>query len=104
MSKNQIIPLEEAKEMTTNWRGMIETKTVPPIYAFKFDRDSINKLLSQPEVATIRAYIGAENEEVNSFLVGVNDKGEDLIELGIYNLTMPCPRSCDEKSPLLSPE
>ena len=104
MSKNQIVPLEEAKEMTANWRKMIETKTVPPIYAFKLNRDSIDKLLSQPEVATIRTYIGAEGEKPTAFIVGVNNNGEDLIELGVYNLITPCPNDCDSKSPLLHKE
>jgi hypothetical protein len=82
-----LIPLERAKKLTGFYkeeRGRlinpsIAKKDVIP-YSETFDRSAIDLLLKLEGCVGIRIYQGLDEEfKLHSIIVGVNEKGEDLI-------------------------
>lgn len=84
---NNFIPLSKAKQLTAFFKGQkgqlinphLHAKDVIP-YSETFDRVAIDELLGLPGCVGIRIYFGLDEEfKIRLILVGVNDKGEDLI-------------------------
>lgn len=49
----------------------------------------------------MRGYLGIKNDgEFKLMLVPVSKDGTDMVDLGIYDLSKPCPDFCDFTSPL----
>jgi hypothetical protein len=102
MAKNAIT-LQQAQEWATTWRE----NPLHIIKAFLIPQADFVQLLAEKNVVDIRAYVGTdENGEQKLMLVGVNDKGQDLIDeannQNIYDFTQPCPDFCDLESPLFT--
>lgn len=85
--------------------------------AFLFHRNDIECILSEQNAIAVRFYMGIKEENGNKcpdmMVVGVNEDNKDLIsrsskdigptkaiKTGVYDFTMPCPRTCDLRSDL----
>ena len=82
-----LISLDKAKKLTGFFkkeRGRLVNPGVPfkdviP-YSETFDRSAIDRLLNLEGCVGIRIYNGLDEEfKLHSIIVGVNDKGEDLV-------------------------
>lgn len=111
------IDLAKAKKLTGKFRqkkkevlsDKYKDKNVLPTCE-TFDRLAIDALLQQPGCAGIRIYLGMDDkDEVNLVLVGVNEKGEDMLPSGTDSVAAEpqivdngtrCPTECPSSSPL----
>lgn len=67
---------EKVLEPTERGKGLI-------FISETFNKDAINTVLSQPKAAAFRTYLGMDVEKrLVVMFVGVNDKGEDIINSG----------------------
>lgn len=74
---NNQISLQEAIDMTTNYRANRPTNFP---YCETFNADAINSLLALEGCTSIRIYLGMkEDENVDLILVAVNAHGEDIL-------------------------
>lgn len=99
MAQNTIT-LATAQEWAGNWR-----KDQPDtVKAFLIPGSDISDLYN--DILTkggqdVRGYLGIDDKgEYKMFLVAVDSNGNDLVNLGIYDMTTPCPPMCDVNSPL----
>jgi hypothetical protein len=125
LGSNHFIPLERAKAMTARFRVKkkeilnpnIGNKEVLPI-SETFDRVAFDKVLAQKGCAGMRIYLGLDDAlQLRLILVGVNEKGEDMIAVQTTNSIIRteegeptlgeiiedgirCPPSCPPASPL----
>ena len=84
---NNLIPLEKAKKLTAFFKEERDNLINPGIYSQDvipfsetFDRRAIDQLLALDGCVGIRIYTGLDEEfKLRLILVGVNDKGQDLI-------------------------
>jgi hypothetical protein len=99
MAENTI-SLETAQRWATNWRE----KQPDIVKAFLIPQEDILELykhITEGGGQDVRGYLGIKDDgEYKLMLVAVDSKGNDLIDLGIYDMTKPCPDSCDIDSPL----
>ena len=105
MSEN-VIPLNQAIIEAANWRALAERTLGPQdfVKAFTIPKVDFSQIIAKGAVS-IRAYLGmSASGEKKLLLVGVNDKGEDMIDYKdgqfVYDFTTPCPPMCREDSPL----
>lgn len=117
------IPMADAVAATTKWRAAAVTlhKSADTslnfdiIHGFTIPIDELKKVVQITERAgakKARAYIGIgkndkNEDEMKLYIVGVDAKGRDILPVGemeglagIYDLTHPCPPTCDVDSPL----
>lgn len=98
------ISLEKAKE----WARLYRKDDPDGIIAFLIPKIDVTQLLNQNGVSNFRAYLGYDPEKKMEklMIVGVDENGKDLIDekLGnyIYDMTSPCPKTCDITSPLFN--
>jgi hypothetical protein len=89
----------------------LSTATAPstPIKGFYIDLQQLNVMnrlaVVHPEMSGFRIYLGkASDDSEVSIVVGVDNKGIDVITNGIYATTSlrpgPCPPFCDVNSPI----
>ncbi|HRG18161.1 MAG TPA: hypothetical protein PLP39_03665 [Flavobacterium lutivivi] len=99
MATNKIT-LETAQEWANNWRQ----KQDDNVKAFLIPRQDIIDLYNniiRDGGDDVRGYLGIKDDgEYKLMLVPVSDEGKDMIDLGIYDLSKPCPDFCDLSSPL----
>lgn len=121
LQATNLIPLSKAKKLKDNFKQKKKDLINPKITAKDvipdsetFNRTAIEKLLALPGCVGIRVYTGMnEEDQLCLILVGVNDKGEDLIipTMSTAGLTvegegevvedgMRCPPSCPPPSSL----
>lgn len=99
MTSNQI-DLETAQEWATNWRKE-QPDTVKGYLIPQEDIITLYKQITTGGGQDVRGYLGIRNDgEYKLMFVPVDSKGNDLIDLGIYDMTKPCPDCCDVNSPL----
>lgn len=102
------IALAMAKEWAERYRKTV-TDPEKERYAHCFGRDIIERILKEDGCQGIRIYYGLnEKEERVLMLVGVDEKGENLLpttdELdpndlnSIYDFGLPCPNNCPTNS------
>lgn len=106
------ISLDQAQKWIARWKeGSLKDITAVTIKAFLIPGIDVTEVLAENGVQDVRAYIGVdENHIPHLLIVGVDQNGNDMInndELvnvkngwNIYDFTMPCPNTCDVKSPL----
>ncbi|MBL0913770.1 MAG: hypothetical protein IBJ09_15495 [Bacteroidia bacterium] len=106
------IPLAEAVDLTQNWVEYTQlNKPFEPHQgakrAFKVSKEDIIALTNQEGFCGIRVYLGKDTPDAEGdmrlVLVAVNEEGDDIIvepNPGVYDFSMPCPSTCDLKSPL----
>ncbi|MBL4708697.1 MAG: hypothetical protein JKY48_09700 [Flavobacteriales bacterium] len=95
-----VLPKADAIQYATNWQaGHLIKGFVVPLNDFK-------KITEEQGVENARIYMGIHEGEEKLMMVGVNSAGEDMIDYEgepkqyIYDFTTPCPKMCDESSPL----
>lgn len=97
------IDLELAQVYAGAWQLNIDLK------AFFFHKNDIECVANEQAAIGVRFYMGikddGEKKCPDMMLVGVDENNEDLIKeegenSGIYNFTLPCPRTCDNTSDL----
>ena len=87
LEASNLIALSKAKQLKSFFKAQKGQLINPKISAQDvipdsetFNRTAIDKLLALPGCVGIRIYTGLDEEfKLHSILVGVNDKGEDLI-------------------------
>lgn len=86
LQSSNLIPLSKAKKLKENFKLKKKDLINPQIPADvipdseTFNRSAIDKLLALSGCVGIRIYTGLDDEDkLHSILVGVNEKGEDLI-------------------------
>ncbi len=98
-----VISLQEAIDMTSRYQadipaGMVNSET--------FHKESVLALLNQPGCVSLRIYYGKQNDDtIHAILVGVDEKGADMIQASdlILEEGYRCPPLCpDPPSPLNS--
>lgn len=115
------IPLEEAETITTNWRNFISpmSPTGDYIRAFYIPIEDVVELARYHQAIAVRAYlcltIPNDPTSAKVVLVPIDKKGNDITSIvipttsqsadekeqsTIYDMTSPCPQSCDFDSPL----
>ncbi len=114
MSKKNTISLDTAKKWTKKWRQKESTyNKYHECKAFNIPKIDLQEVLAEKGVASIRAYLGVDENNVEKLMiVGVDEKGKDMITTSddlalkgnqngdIFDFIEPCPVSCDESSPL----
>ena len=70
--------------------------------------DVFNKILkSDPvNIKGIRIYMGGNKKGTTKIIVGIDDRGQDLIKYILKTntgISDPCPPICDPKSPIINP-
>jgi hypothetical protein len=97
------ISLHKAKEWAKLYRQNMPSSDV---IAYLIPGLDITELLKQNDLVNFRAYLGYDPEkQMNKLMiVGVDAEGKDLINEQdgqyIYDMTSPCPLTCDVTSPL----
>ena len=104
MKATNTIPLTTAQDWAQRWK----TNPVTGVKAFLIPEEDTVQLYNEPEVFSIRAYLGVDPKgKAHLMLVGVDGNGKDLIDAQkgwyIYDFTLPCPTTCDVTSPLYIP-
>lgn len=118
---NNLIPLSKAKQLKALFKekkGQLINPNIPATDVIPdsetFDRAAIDRLLALPGCVGIRIYTGMDEEfKLRLILVGVNDKGEDLIipstttadsieenDGEVVEEGIRCPPYCSTTSPL----
>lgn len=92
------IPLEMAAEWTLSWR---EREALEDINGYFIPMEDINEVMLETGIKNMRGYLGIDgNGENHLLLVGVDSKGNDMIdeESGqfVYDYTKPCPQQCGD--------
>ncbi|WP_298420522.1 hypothetical protein [uncultured Kordia sp.] len=92
------IPLSTASKWTENWRNR---KEIEDINGFFIPMEDIDESRKEAGIKNMRGYLGIDGEGTKHLLlVGVNDKGNDMIdeEKGqfVYDHTKPCPQQCGD--------
>jgi hypothetical protein len=84
---SQFIPLQQAVEMTSRYRGRRDN-VLDPAYRGKnilcicetFDRSEFDTILAKPGCTGLRIYYGMDaSDKVHAIIVGVNAQNEDMI-------------------------
>lgn len=92
------ISLEEASQMTANYRGKNPNSTI----AHFFGKDILSKLINVKGAKGIRMYYGIDSEGNKQLvLVAADADQNDILEL-IVDVSSPCPNWCSELNPLNS--
>jgi len=117
---SNFISLEKAIEMTTLYRSQMDTILADEykgqdilVKSEVYARQQIYKLLAKPGCSQLRLYYGMDQDlKVHTLLVGVNERGEDMIGISpegenyasedIIEEAERCPPSCPPSSPLNS--
>ncbi|MBS1741723.1 MAG: hypothetical protein JST81_01705 [Bacteroidetes bacterium] len=103
------LTIDEAVTRIENWRSFIGSQF--ETHAFFIPIDDLLTLANEiknNKGSGVRAYLSRNEDENELLVVGVkdltilNEGGTDMVNEGIYDLTMPCPTMCDKKSILLT--
>ena len=102
MPNQNTIPVSQALDWVTRWRGSSE---VMPIKGFLIPGADLTEVLAEKGVVNTRAYMGMdENNEYHLLIVGVDDSGNDMLDEDqgqyVYDFTQPCPPICSATGPL----
>lgn len=122
MKKKNTITLQTAKKWAKNWRELeSDYNKYHECRAFNIPKIDFQEVLAEEGVESVRAYLGVKETkdkktgktiyEEKLMIVGVDKNNKDMIstvksdDLGdedgdIYDMTDPCPDTCDPNSPL----
>ncbi len=94
--KGHRIPLSEAVEQAKRYRNSMHKGGL-------FLRKEIDELLAQPRCAALRFYYGRKEDGADTLiLVGVDRKGNDMVNGVLLNGHYPCPPICGDENELNS--
>lgn len=127
---NPPIPVNDAIEMTANWRdyyaSITGTEPMDAFRAFKIPLEDLQRMIDlakeDPTIDSVRAYLALGEPSGNQIIdpntvhvllvpvKGPSPNGVDLLEVQrgptmistIMDFTQPCPMACDVTSPLYS--
>lgn len=90
------ISLEDALRMVRRARR----NRLLPVTCWSIDAGAIERILRQEGTASLRIYLG-QNDEMSSTLVflGADAEGQDQYQGEIAEYSLPCPPNCDDDSP-----
>jgi hypothetical protein len=97
------IPLTTASLWTQNWR---DRKEIADIKGFFIPMIDVNEVTEELGVTNVRGYLGIndQTEEFHFLIVGVDSKGNDMIDENegqfVYDYTKPCPQQCGDNNVL----
>jgi hypothetical protein len=98
-NENNSISLQDASELTARYREMGGGE----ILGGYISRNSIMKILSQPDCVGIRYYYGTnENGNPELVIVGVKASEDDLYDGEVMERAILCPPVCAGRNPLNS--
>ena len=89
-----VISLQEAIDMTSLYRSNIPSGMV---HSETFSKESVSALLNQPGCVSLRIYYGKQKDDtIHAILVGVDEKGADMIQTSdlILEEGQRCPPEC----------
>ncbi len=106
-SENHDISIEDAAELTSNYRSLPLGTILNGITGMKgvaFGKDAIQEILDQSGCVGIRFYFGMEVLPPSFKLigVGVNSSGNDMTSGKIMQHGLPCPTTCSTTNALNS--
>lgn len=107
MSLNTI-SLEQAKEWAANWnKHKLDFFNKKDLKAFSIPRQVIDDVTNHKDVVDVRTYFGLDDDmNPHLMVVGVDSKGNDLIDaargLYVYNYARPCPSNCPKAGPFIN--
>jgi len=98
-NSGKVISKSEAEKFTHTF----QSKNPNSNTSYFVGSDKVNKILEQDDCIGIRIYNGlkANTEYHNRVLVGVNSKGEDMVDGVILEELAVCPPFCHKNSSLL---
>jgi hypothetical protein len=98
-SQNHSITLEEASELTANFRSANPNA----VKCHYFGKDAIQAILNQTACVGIRIYYGQDsNGNKQPVIVGVDEACNDLYQGLLAERGTPCPSNCSTTNPLNS--
>ncbi len=99
-NEDHSITLEEASELTQNYRDNAESGAKKGGY---FSKESLLDILNQDECVGIRYYFGEEDDGTPVLvLVGVDEEENDLTNGALREKSTPCPPRCGQANDLNS--
>lgn len=95
-----LIPLEEAAELTANYREQNPDKAI----GFFIGKDILLDLLAQEDCQGIRTYMGCEeNGDIKLVMVGADSNEDDILANGLVaDKLFACPPYCSRTNALNS--
>ncbi len=122
-SPEDTIPVQEAIDITTNWRNFIQPIVGGDDYirAFHIPIADITGLAEFHSATAVRAYLAlgtaGDATTLKLALVPIDRAGNDIVQIpipaqqsevrtqsAVYDLTTPCPQACDLTSVLFTGE
>lgn len=95
-NEDHSITLEEAAELTKNYRDTISSEDVRAGF---FGKTTLLNILEQPDCVGIRIYYGLSDEDIPQMvLVGADSDERDLVDGVLAERASPCPPVCDTSS------
>jgi len=96
---SEVITLKEAIDFTHSF----QKRNPDELKSFFVGINKLNLILEQKDCAGLRIYNGynTETRQNNLVLVGVDEKGEDIINGIILENLNPCPPTCPKASALI---
>jgi hypothetical protein len=96
------ISLEYARQLTRNFR---EFSSGSDIHGGLFDKESVLAVLQQPDCVAMRYYYGIDEYSKSVLvIVGVDKKGNDILNGVIIEKAFPCPPYCGDINALNAEE
>src|SRR5205085_10569729 len=94
------ISLDEGLLIARNYRNGSPASRWP---IFGFSRPAFDRILGQPGCVGIRIYPAQHDDgRLTVVLVGVDEKGGDMVNGELAQVPWDCPPYCDEASPLFA--
>lgn len=91
-NEGEQITLETATKWAANWRN---SKAAAEMDAFFFGRESLMRILDQPDCLGIRIYFAVNDEGVKCLiLIGTDAQGNDIVTGVIMDKGIACPPHC----------
>ena len=112
MKENTAISLSTAIKWVNAWRQKADILGEDFI-ASQIPMTDATAIMAETNAVNIRGYNGYDEatQSYKLILVGIDEKGNDIIptgnpetteDSGIYDLTLPCPNTCNVTSPLFA--
>lgn len=95
------IDLETAARLTSSFRVQAKSGQLPAAPVIAFTREGYERILKQPDAVGIRIYPAInETGAVTYVLVGVDAKGNDMVNGELSEEGWPCPETCPDQNVL----
>ena len=111
-TEQNTITIDQALDWGKRWKeGSSKDVINNSLKAFLIPGIDLKEVLAEINVQDVRTYFGIDKYNVpHLMIVGVDANGNDMIDIdpavnekngwNIYDFSLPCPKTCDPKSPL----